>query len=63
MGLQGSQKIGNQGFVLLKHTQINMATSFTRYPEFASRGNEDVEQHWYLCEAIWIACQTPDNIK
>jgi len=40
-----------------------MAGSFTRYPEFTGRGNEDVEQNWYLCEAIWRARQTPDNVK
>jgi len=40
-----------------------MVGYFTSYPEFAGRGNEDVEQHWYLCEAIWRARQTPDNVK
>ena len=33
------------------------------YPEFSGRGNDDVEQHWYLCEAIWRARQTPDAGK
>jgi len=40
-----------------------MVGSFTRYPEFFSMLNEDVEQHWYMCEAIWRAHQTPDNVK
>lgn len=52
LGLQGSKQPGNKGFVLLAHIQISMAGSFTRYPEFVERGNKDVEQHWYLCEAI-----------
>ena len=43
--------------------QVHMAGSFTRYPEFSGRGNDDVEQHWYLCEAIWRARQTPDAGK
>ena len=43
--------------------QVNMAGSFTRYPEFSGQGNDDVEQHWYLCEAIWRARQTPDAGK
>ena len=37
-----------------------MVGSFTQYPEFFGRGNDDVEQHWYLYEAIWRAQQTPD---
>jgi len=40
-----------------------MVGSFTRHPYFSSRGNEDVEKHWYLCEAIWRARQMPDNMK
>jgi hypothetical protein len=26
--------------------------SLTRYLEFWGKGDEDVEQHWFLCEAI-----------
>ena len=40
-----------------------MVGSFTGYPKFSGRGNDDVEQHWYLCEAIWRARQTPDAGK
>ncbi len=40
-----------------------MIGSFTRYPEFVGRGNEYVEQHWYLCEAICRAYQIVDNVK
>ena len=43
---------GPGGFILVNSLQVHMAGSFTRYPEFSGRGNDDVEQHWYLCEAI-----------
>ena len=46
---------GPGGFILVNSPQVHMAGSFTRYPEFFGRGNDDVEQHWYLCEAIWRA--------
>ena len=51
---------GPRGFILVNPPQVNMAGSFTRYPEFSGRGNDDVEQHWYLYEAIWRAQQTPN---
>lgn len=41
----------------------NMARSFTRYLEFSWKGNEDIKQHWYLCEDIWIYCKTIDATK
>lgn len=63
MGLQGSQQPRTQGFVLLAWTQFSMVGSFTRYLEFSSKWNEDIEQHWYLCEAIWRARQMPNNMK
>jgi len=37
--------------------------SLTRYPKFVGRGVEDVEKHWYLCEVVWRAFQTPDATK
>ena len=51
---------GNREFIIVTPTQESMAGSFTRYLEFSGRGNDDVEQHWYLCEAIWRALQTPE---
>ena len=51
------------GFILVTHPQVNMVGSFTRYPEFSGRGNDDVEQHWYLCDAIWRAWKMPDAGK
>ena len=43
---------GPGGFILVNAQPVYMAGSFTRYPEFSGRGNYDIEQHWYLCEAI-----------
>ena len=54
---------GPGGFILVNTSQVHMAGSFTRYPEFSGRGNDDVEQHWYLCKAIWRARQTLDAGK
>ena len=43
---------GTNGFTLVTPTQVNMVGSLTWYPEFFGKGNDDVEQHQYLCEAI-----------
>ena len=43
---------GSNDFILIPPNQVGMARSLTRYPEFSSKGNYDVEQHWYLCGAI-----------
>ena len=37
--------------------------SISRYPEFWGKGDEFVEQHWFLCEAIWRSRGTPDANK
>jgi hypothetical protein len=37
--------------------------SIARYPEFWGKGDEDVEQHWFLCEAIWRSRGTLDVNK
>jgi hypothetical protein len=29
-----------------------------RLPECSGRGDEDAEQHWFLCEAIWTDKET-----
>lgn len=54
---------GSRGFILVPPTQAEMAGSFTQYLEFSGKGNDDVEQHWYMCEEIWRARQTPDVVK
>ena len=38
-------QLGLGGFILVTPPQVNMAGSFTRYPKFSRRGNNDVEQH------------------
>lgn len=50
------------GFHLYRWLQ-NIGGSLTRYPELWGNGDEDVEQHWYLCEAIWRPRGTPDATK
>jgi hypothetical protein len=37
--------------------------SLTRDLEFLGKGGEDVEQNWFLCEAIWRSCGTLDAKK
>lgn len=34
-----------------------------RLPECSGRGDEDAEQHWFLCEAIWTDKETNDATK
>ena len=35
----------------------SMAGTDIRLPTFNGNGVEDLEQHWFLCEAIWMVCQ------
>jgi hypothetical protein len=58
-GLLGFILIGTKSSVLVSHTGVSIA----RYPEFCGKGDEDIEQHWFLCEAIWISRGTPDVNK
>lgn len=55
------------GFILISQCKSTLvgkiAGSFTRYLEFSGQGNEDVEQHQYLCEEIWRARQTLNDTK
>jgi hypothetical protein len=37
--------------------------SIVRYPEFLGKGDEDIEQHWFLCKAIWRSRGTLDENK
>jgi hypothetical protein len=41
----------------------NMGGSIARYPKFWGKGDEDVEKHWFLCEAIWRSRGTLDANK
>jgi hypothetical protein len=40
-----------------------MGGSIARYPELWGKGDEDIEQHWFLCEAIWRSKGTLDANK
>jgi hypothetical protein len=58
---------GHSGFILVgfpNPLMVNQhAGSLTRYPEFWGKGDEDVEQHWFLCESIWRSHRTLDANK
>jgi hypothetical protein len=41
----------------------NMGVSIARCPELWGKGDKDVEQHWFLCEAIWRSTGTLDANK
>jgi len=47
---------GPCGFILVGYISSSMGTqtkrSFTFYPKFLGKGEEDVEKHWFLCECI-----------
>ena len=32
----------------------SMATMDVRLPTFNGNGMEDLEQHWFVCEAVWM---------
>ena len=32
-----------------------------KLPTFRGRGGEDLEQHWFLCEAVWTIKQVQDD--
>jgi hypothetical protein len=57
LGSPGKLQIGLLGFILIGTTSSVMANhmggSSARYLEFWGKGDEDVENHWFLCEAIW----------
>jgi hypothetical protein len=67
VGSPGRSKAGWLEFILIGTTRSTMVGhvggSITRYPEFWGKGDEDVEQHWFLCEAIWRSIGTPDVNK
>jgi hypothetical protein len=58
---------GPSRFILIGSPSSPMETqhagSLTRYPEFWGKGDEDVEQHWFLCKAIWRSLGTLDANK
>jgi hypothetical protein len=58
---------GPLGFILIGLSSLQMVGqhvgSLTRYPKFWGKGDEDVEQHWFLCESIWRSHKTLDTSK
>jgi hypothetical protein len=60
-------QLGPGGFILVGFQSAHMTGTsrgyFPRYPESWGKGDEDVEQHWYLCEAIWRSRATPEASK
>jgi hypothetical protein len=67
LGFPGRSQPGLLGFILVGSTRSEMAGnaggSIARYLEFWGKGNEDVEKHWFLCEAIWRSRGTLDANK
>jgi hypothetical protein len=58
---------GPLGFILIgvvRSTMVgNTRGMIDRYPKFLRKGDEDVEQHWFLCEAMWRSRGTLDVNK
>jgi hypothetical protein len=67
LGSPGRSQAGPLGFILIRAPRSTMVGhaggSISRYPKFWGKGDEDVEQHWFLCEAIWRSRGTPDANK
>jgi hypothetical protein len=63
LGSPDRSQAGPLGFILIGATRSTMVGhaggSIARYPEFWAKGDEDVEQYWFLCEAIWRSRGTP----
>ena len=38
-----------------------MACNDAKLPLFHGNGTEDLEQYWFLCEALWTVKQTIDD--
>ena len=57
----------SRGFILVgsivSSMEANSTGTLTHYPKFWGKGDEDVEQHWYLCEVVWLSRETPDDSK
>jgi hypothetical protein len=57
LGSPGRSQPGPLGFILVGIVRLemdgHMGGSIDQYPKFWGKGDEDVEEHWFLCEAIW----------
>jgi hypothetical protein len=64
MGSLGRSQVGPLGFILIRETRSKMdghaGGSISRYPKFWGKGDEYVEKHWFLCEAMWRSRGTLD---
>jgi hypothetical protein len=64
-GSPGRSQAGPLGFFLIGATRSTMdghiGGSIARYPEFWSKGDEDVEQHWLglLMQISWLSFRLP----
>jgi hypothetical protein len=67
LGSHGRSQLGPLGFIFVGEVRLEMAGkvggSITRYPKLWGKGDEDVEKHWFLCEAIWRSRGTLDANK
>jgi hypothetical protein len=67
LGSLSRLQAGPLGFIWIRTTILAMVGhtggSIARYPKFWGKGDEDVEQHWFLCEAICRSRGTPDANK
>jgi hypothetical protein len=67
LGSPGRSQPGPLGFILIGVVRSimvgNMEGLIARYPKCFGKGDEDVEQHWFLCEAIWGSRGTLDANK
>jgi hypothetical protein len=57
LGSPSRSQLGLLGFTLIRAVILTMAGneggSIAKYPKVWGIGDEDVEQHWFLCEVIW----------
>jgi hypothetical protein len=67
LGSPGRSQPGPLGFILIGAARSAMVGNtrglIARYLELWGKGDEDVDQHWFLCEAIWRSRGTPDANK
>jgi hypothetical protein len=67
LGSPSISQLVQLGFTLIGAVRSTMVRNsgawITRYPKYLGKGDEDVEKHWFLCEAIWRSRGTLDSNK
>jgi hypothetical protein len=64
LGSLGVSQLGPIGFILIGIVRPTIIEHMGgSYPKLLGKGDEDVEQHWFLCEAIWWSRGTLDANK